>query len=306
MSRSRSLAWLRDLASVAESLPVEREPTAYYSRRKTSSQMDSSSLALIVRQTRSLIQDLNDQHYSANTLGFSCEIGDGRSGSSPEYELEQRVDKSHLWLADPESWTEPDLCDFIEVLHDLSARPATGWHCDYEDCGWHPTTFSRASGQALYRWRVNRLLDQTAFGYRLANAGEDMGRMVRVMSGELGRLIDEMLDIEGESETEVSHAIALFRDRDESREKKRSAVVALAGILEERRDILKKQPLTDAEKALFEIANKFELRHRRSDQQGDYGTEFLEWFFYWYLATVQLTDRLVTRRPRMGSADDVE
>ena len=27
-------------------------------------------------------------------------------------------------------------------------------------------------------------------------------------------------------------------------------------------------------------------------QRGDYAPEDLEWIFYWYLATVQLTDRL--------------
>ena len=305
MSRSSSLTWLGELASVVDTLPLEREPAPYFSRRNTAAQRDSEALAFVVGQARLLTQDFYASHYFAQTLGFACEIGDGKSGSSPEHELEQRVSKPHLWLAEPESWTEPDLCDFVEVFHDLAARPTTGWHCDYDDCGWHPSTFSRTSGQVLYRWRMNRLLDQTALGYRLAGSGEDIGRMVRAMSGELGRTIDVMLDTEDGSETGVSHAIALFRDRDESREKKRSAVISLAGILEERRDILKEKPLTDAEKAIFEIPNKFELRHRGSDQHGDYGSEFLEWIFYWYLATIQLTDRLLTRQPRMEREKDV-
>ena len=125
--------------------------------------------------------------------------------------------------------------------------------------------------------------------------------MVRFVSGELGELIDGVLDSETGHREDVDHAIALFRDRDGNREKQRLAVVALAGILEERRSLLKKRLFTKDERVLFEIANQYDLRHRNANQYSDYAPEFLEWIFYWYLATVQLTERLVADESR---ADD--
>lgn len=74
--------------------------------------------------------------------------------------------------------------------------------------------------------------------------------------------------------TRVRHAIALFHGRDTTVEGKRSAIVTLAGILEERRALLKGR-LGKDEGALFEIANRI---------------------FWWYLGTVELTNRLIASR----------
>ncbi len=49
----------------------------------------------------------------------------------------------------------------------------------------------------------------------------------------------------------VRHAVALFRRRGATAHDKRSAVVALAGVLEERRQLLKAQLLRGDEGALF-------------------------------------------------------
>lgn len=75
----------------------------------------------------------------------------------------------------------------------------------------------------------------------------------------------------------------------------RSAIVALHLVLEERRKLLKESLLRKDEAALFQIANEFDLRHGR-EQQSDYDPMFLDWVFWWYLATVELTDRLLTRQ----------
>ena len=64
---------------------------------------------------------------------------------------------------------------------------------------------------------------------------------------------------------------------------------------EERRSLLKEQ-LTPDEGALFEIANRFGIRHRRADQSTAYSPLFLDWIFYAYLSTVDLTDRLLSER----------
>ena len=101
--------------------------------------------------------------------------------------------------------------------------------------------------------------------------------------------------VEDSTSGDISHAVSLFRARGASRQDRRAAVVELASILEERRSCLQANLLTKDESALREIANKFDLRHRNADQNADYGDEFLEWIFYWYLATIHLTDLLITR-----------
>jgi hypothetical protein len=93
----------------------------------------------------------------------------------------------------------------------------------------------------------------------------------------------------------VRHAIALFRARGAGREEKRSACVALAAVLEQRRRQIKTELLTKDEGALFQIANQFDVRHRNADQRADYDETYLDWIFWWYLATVELTDRLAER-----------
>ena len=96
---------------------------------------------------------------------------------------------------------------------------------------------------------------------------------------------------------QVRHAVEMFRARGASREAKRSAVIALYAVFEQRRDLLKTELLAKDEGALFQIANQFSIRHRRADQRTDYDDAYLDWLFWWCLATVDLTDRLLARPP---------
>lgn len=297
MSHSDALAWLNALTDAAAGLPRERTLPPYWSQRRAGQAPSDLSLPTIVLRVRTLVGEFEKEGYLGETIGFDCVDGNGDTDSSLEQELGQRVGKPHLCSAAPDEWEEEDLFDFIEVMHDLTARPTIGYYHSYSNCGWHPVSFSSRSGQRLYRWKMNRLLDTTTLGLRLAESGEDTGRLVRVAAGDLAQLVDEVLeDAETESAETVAHAVALFRSRTGTRQSRRSAVVELAGVLEHRRSLLKQHLLTKDEAALFEIANRFDIRHRNDAQNTDYGDEFLDWIFYWYLATVQLTDRLLAGR----------
>ncbi len=67
-------------------------------------------------------------------------------------------------------------------------------------------------------------------------------------------------------------------------------------MLEERRALLKEALVSKDGGALFQIANGFAIRHNRAGQQGDYDPAFLDWVFWWYLATIKLTDQLLDRQ----------
>src|SRR5215468_3205601 len=96
----------------------------------------------------------------------------------------------------------------------------------------------------------------------------------------------------------VRHAIALFRGRSATLEDRRSAAITLSGILEERRALIKAELATKDQGALFLIANQFAIRHRNGQQHGDYSPAFMDWIFWWYLATVELTNRIIERQAR--------
>lgn len=290
----RQLSWLGDLAAAVDQMPRARKPAPYWSARPPAGGAVSSvpSSSDVARQVRELIQMLQAEHYFAKYLGFACVDDNADPEARAAEELEHRVGRGHLWSLDPATWDENDLCDFIEVFHDLAARPTAGEEHSFNECGWHPSGFDQTSGQALYRWRINELLEETALGLRLADEGEDVGRMVRVAAGDLDRLVTDILRQPTQSAATVAHAVALFRDRNGGREGQRLAVFALHRILEGHRCVLKDHLWSRDEAALFKIANEFDIRHNTDRQLREYDDAFLEWIFYWYLATVQLLERI--------------
>ncbi len=50
------------------------------------------------------------------------------------------------------------------------------------------------------------------------------------------------------------------------------------------------------EGALFNLANSFGIRHQNAQQSGDYDPIFLDWVFWFFLAAIELSDRLLDRQ----------
>jgi hypothetical protein len=178
-------------------------------------------------------------------------------------------------------WDDDAWFGLIEVVHDLVARPRTRqWH-DWDQCGWHYSDFAIEPARLLYRYRVNHLLERCNVPLRLATEGEDAGRLVAATDEARGDLVDRLLSItEPSTADRIRHAIALFRSRSATTEHKRSAIIALAGILEEERSVLKAELFTGDEGALFQIANQFGIRHQNASQRVDYDPAFLDWVFW--------------------------
>ncbi|WP_326943205.1 hypothetical protein OG439_24455 [Amycolatopsis sp. NBC_01307] len=191
---------------------------------------------------------------------------------------------------------EDALFDVIEALHDLVARPRSRSFHSYGGCGWHYSQFAIEPARVLYRWRVNQLLDRSDLGLTLSDDGEDIGRLVAVTDDARADLVTRLANQPpGRASDRVRHGIALFRARGSTEHDKRSAILVLAGIIEERRQLLKDNLVRKDEGALFDIANNFALRHQDLKQQGDYDPAFLDWIFWWYLATIELSDQLLAR-----------
>lgn len=218
----------------------------------------------------------------------------------PLWPLERWIEGERLATGTEHSWPEELFFGVMEALHDLVARPRRRqWHQFCED--WDFFDFARTPGRAVYRWRTNAVLARSDIPLRLADSGEETGLLVRVTGDGRDELVAQVASVAAELGTR-EHAVALFRGRDAGVPEKRSAIVALAGLLEERRDLRKAELLSKDEGALFTIANQFDLRHRRADQRSDYTPAYLDWLFWWYLATLDLTDALLARQADNTSA----
>lgn len=290
--------FLRELIANAEKF---REATG--SRRQYWSQRRSGAVAgvqpedprVTISRFISLIDHLSARGYFEKAFGKDCV--DDRSEIEPATVIEETSGLPDLWPLSPQRLEEDPntFCDVIEIFHDMVARPRKRWMHPYAGCGWHHGDFSLEAGRVLYRWRVNNLLDRSHLGLRLAEEGEDIGRLVSSSDPARSDLLAAMAQRTDHIGDRLGHAIGLYRGRHADEHTKRSAIIALSGILEERRELIKAELLSKDEGDLFTIANKFGIRHQNEQQKSNYSVEFLDWIFWWYLATIELTDRLAAR-----------
>ena len=293
--------FLKRVAEAAHRFP-ERKARPYWPERRRG---PPTPLELR-RRFVDLVENLRANGYLDREFPKGCVDEEFPSIVEPSAVFEQRLGVSRLWplgrwpLAKSlKRWDDDTFYGVIEVIHDLVSRPRRRWyHADSDrgDCGWHWEEFARGPGQVLYRWRVNRLLERSHVELRLADEGEDTGRLVAVTDEARAELVSTMAQRRGHTGDQVRHALALFRRREANEHDKRSAIVTLYGILEQRRDLLKEHLYQKDEGALFTIANEFALRHQAESQKADYDPVFLDWVFWWYLATIELTDRLLARQ----------
>lgn len=288
--------WFAELIKRASELRHAIAPRPYWPQRQSSSFSHDGRPARDARGAfTELIGDFAETGYLAEAFGEYC-VDDHDNLPDASEVIKRRLGIPDLWPLASETWDEDTFYGLIEVFHDLVSRPRRRWLHTYSSCGWHHLEFHNGPARVLYRWRVNRLLRESGIEFELAAEGEDLGRLVAVTDDARSDLVHRVLnDSPPDTTAGVRHAVALFRGRDASPESKRSAIFNLARILEERRALIKEY-LGKDEGALFEIANRFDLRHRRADQRGEYDEVFLDWIFWWYLGTVELTNRLIASR----------
>jgi len=290
-----------------DKLPEHTDPRPYYYQRHTrhldtrSSDPATSDKLIRISWTK-LVTSLSEKGYLDRTAPRIC-VDDRFDRDDPNVVINDKLNsllnvQAELWpIPTAPDWQVDLFYSVIEAIGDLMARPRERSFHTWDSCGYHYSRFAVQTGHAVYRFEVNKILDRESVGLRLANTGEDAGRLVRVASGGLEDLLNRTL-VESTPviKDEVAHAIAQFRARSAGTSERRSAVVVLAGVLEQRRRLLKNELLRKDEGALFQIANEFALRHRREGQYSDYDPIFLDWVFWWYLATIDLTNRLVARQ----------
>lgn len=184
---------------------------AYWSDRHHNTQPGTVSLAGTVREYLRVVSHLDWRGYFEKAFGKDCVDSPSQDTSDL---LERDLGVSDLWPLSAERLTaDQDLfCDIIEVLHDRAARPRARSLHPYAGCGYHHSAFSLETGRAVYRWRVNQVLDRSDLGLRLASEGDDEGRLIAVTDLARSDLASSMARRSDQDTGDVvRHAIALFR-----------------------------------------------------------------------------------------------
>lgn len=295
-------AFLTHLVNSADKLPERSERRPYWSARRTSRTSSTQTVPLagtdpqLQQDWVHLVEDFQARGYLDWVAPRGCVVV---AASLPVSEVlaaefKERLGMDVAWPLRNQDWDSDTFYSLVEVVHDLVTRPRRRYRHDISGCSWHYSDFAPTPGQALYRWDVYQLLESYGAGLQLAADGEDKGRLVHAAGDNRDELVEQVLQTRNPGDRkDVRHAIALYRNRNADRESKRSAVVALHRVLEGRRSLIKTELMSKDEGALFQIANEFDLRHSGGRQRTDYEDAYLDWIFWWYLATVELTDRIV-------------
>ncbi|MDR6912977.1 hypothetical protein J2W54_004990 [Rhodococcus fascians] len=206
----------------------------------------------------------------------------------------------HLTHNSSAEWSDDDFLDLVELLHDVAARPRNRHYHDYSQCGYHYSNHSLRTGQMLYRIRVNEIFVLANLPYRLATDGEDVGRLVTMTDDARAELLLKAAEQPTNSlADQVGHAISLYRSRASTREDKISAIRELMAVLEpDRYTVMKGTAAEKDNESLFQIANKYAMRHNKTSELRDYSTAFLDWMFWAALAMVQLCKELKAETSR--------
>lgn len=283
------------------SLLHEAQPPRYWLERQSTGNLVVPKTALPIAFS-DLIDEFCELDYFPTVMPKPCvddrsyrEVDLSKSiGQAIGIQVDWPFDEASLPLSDDL------LYSVVEYFHDHAQRPRTRWLHSFAECGWHYDSHNRESGAAVYRWRVNELLDRYQVGFRLGNSGPEKGRMVRHASSDLDSLADQLVSEGADLGSEkIADSIRLFRSRSSSIHTRRTSIAQLSGYLENRRKQFKARQMMKGDEAdLFNIFNNFYVRHDNAKQKRDYGEEYLDWIFWTTLAAIHLLQQLDKREAR--------
>jgi hypothetical protein len=215
-----------------------------------------------------------------------------------------KTHKHHLWPIEDHiaSLKEDDIFDLIELLFDQVSTGTEGEYHSFNNCGMHYTKFDRGAGQAAWRAAINEYLPDYGEGFELSDNGE----VLRLGATEFQNLLAAPLPTSDPHNVEnrIQVAVHKFRQRASGPGERRDAVRDLADVLEYLRPKLKQVINSKDEADLFNLLNNFGVRHHNQQQKTGYDEEiWLNWMFYFYLATIHAALRLMKRREKRKHSD---
>lgn len=292
--------FLTEIIDALAEFPEVRRRKKLYSERKNEGTRNIFSRPNLPAQIQKAIESLIRRGYFTQLIGHDCPDMNECDQQSAEQIIEEYAPGRHLWPLHFDPWSnliQDDAFDLVEILDDLVAAPTLrSWH-NFGEPHWDSMEFSKARGQAVFRWEINLALEHCGSSLRIATSGKDAGLIVKQTEPNFDALVQKVKTTPQKDDLQrVESALAQMRKRDGNEADKRAACATLASVLESRRNIIKEELLKKDERDLFYIANEFDIRHKSEKQKGNYDPIFFEWIFWWYLATIELTNRMIERK----------
>ena len=273
---------------------------SYYSARIGKFGQDSKIDFKVLKQLFLMSYKILDRGgYFQKYFGTDCTDGymDGQLGDQIDAYLFINLRKNGLYpvYANLENYTEDDLFDMIEFLHDHCSKGVNGYYHNYNNCGHHYDEFNDLEGQKYFRELMNPILQDYESGFEISEKGE-----VLILSDNgLSNLFDaDIPTLQKENISDkINFAIVKFRRHKATLENRKEAVRDLADVLEFLRPDIKRCLNKKDENDIFNIANNFGIRHHNAEQQNDYNKSiWYSWMFYYYLATLHAVLRMTKNK----------
>lgn len=267
------------------------KPRDYYSTR-TGKLTETPELTLKLLKKLFLVtyNKLEEDGYFQKYFGYYCvDQGDvnGELGNDINAMIFLSLKKEDLWTLRKKLayYSEDDLFDMIEFLHDHCSKPISGYYHQYNNCGHHYETFNDSEGQAHFREKVNYMLKDYQSGFEISEQGE----ILELPDKNIAPLLEA--DIPSSDTENVTRKIQLavtkFRRHKSTLDDRKEALRELADVLEYLRPEIKNVLTSKDEGDIFNIANNFGIRHHNTNQKHDYDKAiWYSWIFYYYLATI--------------------
>ncbi|MDO8789798.1 MAG: hypothetical protein Q7J42_17115 [Sulfuritalea sp.] len=268
----------------------------YYSQRKgTNPNQNGLSLSDTVDLFVRVFEQMYADGYFHEAFGFECVDAGHINGKIPDVELEMllTIRKKGLWPVQVSSkkYSEDDFFDILEFLFQHVSKPIDGTHHNWDNCGMHWETFNQAQGQAVFREKVNTVLEHYAKPFELSAIGEVLHKP------EAG--FEPIFDADIPSKdsnvvSRINSATIRYRRHGATIDDRRQAVRDLADVLEYLRPKAQALLTSADDKDLFNIANNFGVRHHNDKQKTAYDASlWLSWMFYFYLSTIHVLLRKI-------------
>ena len=272
----------------------------YYSARvKKNPDVVQVTLDMLQRMFLAIYKSFDNRGYFQEAFGISCVDGgsNGSLGSDIEAAMFLTLRKQNLWPIFMRClyYSEEDLFDVIEFLFDHISKPIDGFYHEFNNCGYHYNQFNKAEGQKEFIEKMNEILADYSRGFKLSNTGEILFLAEKGMEHLL--IADIPKHNPQNVEAKVESSVNKFRRYKSTIDERHAAVRELADVLEFLRPKLKDALTSKDEADLFNLANNFAIRHHNQNQKADYDKNiWLSWMFYFYLATIHASLRLIEKR----------
>jgi hypothetical protein len=273
----------------------------YYSQRnnlgKTNDKIDFVYLkklfyTIFIKYSQKSYFDENFGYDNGNNF-ISGKLGTD-SNIAARFSLDLRKDKLWPIYHYIDNYSEDDLFDIIEFCYDNISLEVYD-----SEFSWH---YEKEPAQNDYRIEINKQLKDYNEGFEL----DKNGHIIRLSSQGFKQLLERELPTENDDIiSRVNQAIRTYQNRKSSRLERKEAVRHLADILEGLRK--KAEPLIKKadESDLFQLINKFGIRHNNPQQKEDYDDAiFLSWMFHYFLATIHAWLLIIKRHN--GNENQVE